>query len=203
LAANLILMFSGLVIFAQNPAEKQNGCTDETAQKISSRGINIGRNIDEILNLFAMTEDEKQQYRRNYSGKNPSFGYEFFGVSPANLQSRNEKFDGISDYTLNFLDNRLTGFSVSYTKPIWENNEQFTSKMAEIFLLPNSENWVKTGTEMLSLQCGNYRLETQTINNAERSIFAIYDMRIGKILEQRKRKAANEQREKDIKTFKP
>jgi hypothetical protein len=184
---------------------KTSVCTNEMVEKISSRGIKIGSKLDDVINLLASTEEEKQRIR-NVSSANykKSLGYAFFGVSPnQNPNQINERFGGISDYTFNFLDNGLTGFSVSYNKPKWRDTKQFVAKMAEILGLPDVENWNIDSDGRSEIQCGNYLLYAKTDNQIDRSSFGIRDNRIPQILEQRKQKAEDEQREKDLKTFKP
>lgn len=200
-----ILVFvtlSVISVFGQNSAEKSTVCTNETARKISSRGISIGANIDVVIDLFDLTEERKQNLLTSPSGTDYDlFNYKFFGISPnPNPQRQNERFVGISDYNFSFLDGQLTGFYVKYTKPVWRNIEQFTAKMAEIFDLPEIKNWNSESSGRLSLQCGNYTIRTVTEGQ---STLSIYDNRIEQILAQRRRKAADEQLEKDLKTFKP
>lgn len=204
-AVFVLMVLSAASAFGQNAAQKSAVCTDEVIQRISSRGIKIGADINDVLALFALTEEEKQKIRSSASRQGKAnFGYEFFGVSPnRNLNQVNERFAGISDYIFDFLDERLNGFSVSYDKPKWRDAEQFAGKMAEIFDLPDLGNWRKQSNEVIDIQCGNYRLSAQTDSQTARSTFGIYDTRLVQILEQRKRKGEDEQREKDLKTFKP
>jgi hypothetical protein len=191
-----ILMFVtilGISVFGQNQAKKSSVCMEETARKISSRGINIGANVSDVINLFALTAEEKQQLLKNSSGSdNDRIGYKFFSINlDQNPQPPNKDFPGISDYTFSFLDKHLTGFTIFYNKPIWENTEKFTAKMAETFALPDIKSWNSEPDGTLWLQCGNYKITTQTFNFGRSSI-GIYDNRIRQILEQRRRKAANE-----------
>ena len=195
----MIFILSAFV-FGQNGAQNNSSCTGETVQKISSRGIKIGAEMNDVINLFAETESEKQVIQKAVR----DFGVEYkslnFGLD-GKLRQPNERFEGISDYNFNFLDNRLSGFYVSYTKPVWDNTAQFTAKMAEIFNLPDLKNWETFQENGLTLKYGNYKIITQT--DGGRSSFNIDDNRIGDILRERKRKADAEQREKDLKTFKP
>lgn len=197
-----LIIVSAISAFAQNAATQTENCSDQTIKKISSRGISIGADLNDVLNLLGLTEENKQQFLNSSSGNdNDRFGFKFFSVGPnQNLQKQNEKFDGISDYVLTSLDNRLVGFVVNYTKPIWRNNEQFTTKIGETLNLPDVKNWNIRRDNNFNLQCGNYTIGTYT---SGRSSLRIDDNRIGQILEQRKRKAADEQLEKDLKTFKP
>lgn len=188
-----IIILSFISAFGQNQAKKSSVCTEESARKISSRGINLGANVSDVINLFALTVEEKQRLLKSSSGSdNDRIGYKFFSISPdQNPQPPNENFAGISDYTFSFLDKQLTGFTIFYNKPIWENTEKFTAKMAETFALPDIKSWNSEPDGTLWLQCGNYKITTQTFNFGRSSI-GIYDNRIRQILEQRRRKAANE-----------
>ncbi len=200
-AGLVLVMLSVISTFGQNT--KPAVCKNETVEKISSRGINIGANINDVRWSFCINRRGKQRIRNSYS-QHSKLGYEFIAVSPnQNPKQTNELFAGISDYNFSFLDSRLTGFSVSYNKPKWRNTEQFAGKMAEIFGLPSIENWILQPNGTLNIQCGDYLILTQANFVGERSSFTISDEQIGKILEQRKQKAEDEQREKDLKTFKP
>lgn len=197
-------MFFVFPALGQISSNKSTVCTDEVVKQISSRGINIGASINDIVTLFAVTETEKQTIIRGYS--NPAKdGYRFFSVYPnQNPQKPDEKFAGITDYLFEFLDDRLTVLSVTYSKPIWENTRQFTETMAEIFNLPSVEKWTSQPNETIELQCGNYMIKMQTNNSSiGRSSMTVYDTRINQILQDRKRKASNEQLREELKTFKP
>lgn len=183
-----IVILSVVSVFGQKPATKSAVCTDETVRKISSRGINIGANDGDVVNRFALTKEEKRKLLNSSSGgDNDRIGYKFFSISPAQ-NPQDEELAGISDYTFSFLDKRLTGFTIFYNKPIWENTEQFTTKMAETFALPNIKSWNSEPDGTLWLQCGNYKITTQTFNFGRSSI-GVYDNRIRQTLEQRRRKA--------------
>jgi hypothetical protein len=200
-----LVILSVVSVLGQNTTEKVSVCTDETVRKISTRGIEIGDTKDDIINLFASTDEERQRIRNSASRHNKAnLGYEFFGITPnQNLNQINERFDGIAGYTFSFLDNRLIGFTVSYDKPKWKSAEQFADEMAEMFSLPAVKNWRNQSIGMIDIQCGNYRLLAQTDLEIARSSFGVFYERIDQILEQRKKKAEDEQREKDLKTFKP
>ena len=161
LAIFVVITTSVIFGFGQNATEKTVICTNDTVEKISSRGIKIGSKLDDILNLFASTEEEKQRIRNSASGpKRTKVGYEFFSAQP---KLNDEKFVGISNYTFEFLDNRLAGFSVGYAKPKWKDVSQFTEKLAEIFNLPNVENWNTQPSGTKSIQCENYLVSTQVL----------------------------------------
>lgn len=205
-----LLLISIVTTLAISGASGQNvnfkrptSCTNRDVEEIASRGIiKIGARIDEVLSLFASTEEEKQRIRNSASGrKRTNIGFEFFS---APTKPEDERFEGISHYIFNFLDNRLVSFEVGYTKPRWKNAKQFAEKMSEIFDLPPAEYW-SDGETQTALQCENYRLQIHINNDSEnaRSHFSVYDNRIVETLKQREQKFEDEQRDKDLKSFKP
>lgn len=198
----LTLTISVVSGYGQNAAEKTFVCTNETVEKILSRGIHIGSKLDEVVNLFTLTEEEEEGrvYNNGSGNKNKEIGYITIGMSP---KPNDEKFVGIGAYFFDFLDNRLAGFSVSYDKPQWENVSQFAQKMVEIFGLPNVKNWNTQTNDNAFIQCGDYVVSAFSAPNISTSRFGVRDTRLTQILNQRRRKADDEQRERDIKTFKP
>lgn len=178
-------------------------CTNRNVEVISSREIiKIGAKIDDVLNLFASTEEEKRKIRSNSSGrKRTNIGYEVFVAAP---KPNDARFEGISYYIFNFLDGNLMSFTVSYTKPRWRDAKQFAERMSEIFNLPEAEFWENQVTRAM-LQCENYQIRVDVENDIEtaKSFFGVYDNRIEEILKQRQQKFEDEQRDKDLKTFKP
>lgn len=202
LLVSMILTLSVVFASGQKVSFKQASCTNRNVEEVSSRGIKIGAKIEEVLNLFASNEEDKQKIRNNSSGrKRTNVGYEFFSATPP---PDAERFAGIDSYVFDFLDGRLVGFNVGYTKPRWKNANHFAEKITEIFDLPAVEHW--SGSDyQTAIQCENYRIQIQVSNDSDnaRSYFSIYDNRIGEILKQREQKFEDEQREKDLKLFKP
>ncbi len=174
-------------------------CTNKVIEKVNSRGIKIGLKTDEVLNLFDLTETEKQQII-NKANTNPkaAFGSKSFVVYP---KSNNEKFDGIIVYSFGFLDDNLVNFNVSYSKPKWKDVNQFGNTMIKIFDLPKIESW-GVFPENLDIQCENYHILLSAPKDSNGS-FSISDNRVKQILEEREQKFIEEKREREIKAFKP
>jgi len=188
-----------LVLFVGSACAQTPTCTDSTIAKISSRGIKIGESMNDLLSLFASTDEDKNKIRPNYSGPNQrSIGFEVFSAGTAGV-SQPDRFDGISGYIFYVLDDKLAGFSVTYTKPKWENPNQFIDKMAGFFDLPKADQW--KGDTIRQLQCENYSLHAQLLGSG--AIFTVTDARLASILKDRQQAADREQREKDSKVFKP
>ncbi|HEX3102276.1 MAG TPA: hypothetical protein VHQ01_10805 [Pyrinomonadaceae bacterium] len=199
--STITVLFAG-IIFSQDEGRKGSVCTDESVSQISSRGIKVGSKLDEVLNFFAANSEEKEKIRRNFSGPSRKYlGYEFFSAQPRpDASATNTQFEGISSYVFTFWDERLSGFGVTYSKPKWEDSRQFAAKMAEFFALPVVEAWSQQNGR-LSLNCGNYIIYAEV--QGDGSSFTVSDSRLGKLLAERKVKYDKDQREADLKTFKP
>lgn len=204
LLISMTITLASIAASGQNVSFKRGAtCTNRNVEEISSREIiKIGAKIEDVLNLLAFSEEEKQRLRDSSSDiKKPTVGYVAFTGSP----KRNDpRFEGISHYNLRFLDGNLVSFQVGYTKPSWVNAKQFAEKMSEMFNLPAPEYW-SDGQTVTSIQCENYRVQIDVSSSpgAVQNSFGVYDNRIEEILKQRARKLEDEQREKDLKAFKP
>jgi len=206
--------------FGQDAVDRIPLCTNQTVEKISSRGIRLGMSIQETLNLFA--ENNKLtavnvSYPENGGGANVTtseldfqstlekhreYAKKNFGFSLIRLSVKDKpNFDGISRYGLGFLDNRLAFFDVHYLKPKWESQEQFVRTMSEILNLPVRENYL--GGSPYSVKCGDYTARFYINYNDEARYSMSVSANVDEIVLQRRKKAEDEQREKDIKAFRP
>lgn len=214
----VILAFSS---FGQNANNVNSVCDSQTAEKISSRGIKLGLSEKEAFDSFAENgklttvyyEYLQNEGRSNYKYSEAEYqnivdslqkqAARGFGFSTAILAPRDKaKFDGIAHYELGFIDNKLVYYRTFYTKPNWESREQFIRKMSELLNLPIQENNIESLP--YQIRCGNYKVELGT----ERATIGNYytlavSADINEIIGSRKKKNDDEQREKDIKTFRP
>ena len=139
-----IIVLSFVSAFGQNATENSLPCTNQTVEKISSRGISLGMSREETLNLFLenrklatvvyaylqnegqtkfLIEEVEYQSALNdlQSRANRNFGYSIISLVPKDA----ERFSGIWSYDLGFLDNRLAFSKVHYLDPKWDSLEQF------------------------------------------------------------------------------
>lgn len=200
-----------LVCSTYGQEAKNDVCTNKVVDKINSRGVKIGLKIDEVLNLFDLTEEAKQSYINEYKKQSQSenessvgkFGYINFLITP---KQNNGKFDGIETYSFGFFDGQLVSFSVNYAKLKWVNLSQFTNTLIRFFDLPKIENWQLDGGSRMKIQCGNYFIYSRTLDGNGTQVsssFSIGDNRPDSIIRDRRQKFIEEIREKEIKAFKP
>ncbi|MCY7346032.1 MAG: hypothetical protein LH614_07390 [Pyrinomonadaceae bacterium] len=215
----LMIALSFISAFGQNAVENDSQCTNQTVEKISSRGISLGMSQEETLNLFAengkltvvsyaylqgegqtkfsTSEIDYQLLLNNLQNRSArNFGFSIITLAPKDAM----KFNGISRYDLGFLDNRLAFFTVYYLKPKWKNHEQFVSKLTETLNLPKPDQIDGNST---FIKCGDYTVRFGEYVNDDARYALSVSANIDEIVGQRGKKAEDEQREKDIKTFEP
>ena len=214
-----MIVLSFVSVFGQNAAGNSSPCTNQTVEKISSRGISLGMSRDETLNLFlengrlgtvvyAYLQDEGQtkflieevEYKPALSNlqsrANRNFGYSIISL----VAKDTRRFDGIWSYDLGFLDDRLAFFKVHYLKPDWESLEQFTNYLSETLNLPKQPH---QDTNPRIVKCGDYTIEFGEYIRDESRYAMSVSADVEETLRQRGKNAADEQRKKDIKVFKP
>ena len=215
----MIIALSFVSAFGQNATENGSFCTNQTVENISSRGIKLGMSREETINLFAENGRLTAGYSeylgnelryavyvseveyQNTLNKLQNQSERMFGLSTITVVPKDKtKFDGIAYYDLGFLDNRLAFFRVHYTKPRWRSREEFTTKLSEILSLPKPQS--NTGNPY-SVKCGNYSVDFDVTNDDEARYVMWVSANINEVTQQRRKKADDEQREKDIKIFKP
>ena len=218
-------LFVFLLVFTQllSNASGQNTpttpvCNDKDVENFSSRGINLGMKFDEIINLFAV-DGKINTVNYNYSeGKGPDKvfgeytieqlkesaqsrasknygGYFISGIIPKDLN----RFSSISSYDFGFIDGKLSFIRIHYSKPDWVSLEQFVQSLAEASKLPKSEYW-----QYGKLKCGNSEITAQiTSGNVGRESVLEIDQQFNQIIRAREKKIQDQERDKDVKTFKP
>lgn len=219
-SASILAVILAFSAFGQNANNEKSICDSQTAEKISSRGIKLGMSEKETLDSFAengkltavFPEYLQNEGRSNYTSSETEYQNvldslqkqaRVYGFSSVLLAPRDKnKFDGIAHYDLGFLDNKLAYYRTFYTKPNWESRGQFIRKMSELLSLPVQENNIESIP--YQIRCGDYKVEFRTENAAIGNYYTMsVSADINEIIVSRKKKIDDEQREKDIKTFRP
>ncbi|MBX3289023.1 MAG: hypothetical protein KF855_06715 [Acidobacteria bacterium] len=193
-----LVFFTGYS-FSQGDASDKALCTDQTVEKIESRGIKLGMKIEDVLNIFASDEEEKEKLKRNQGGGSVRrhLGYESIMLIPQQKdKDPGGRFEGIGGYTFSFLDEKVSGFSVNYPWTRWKDSTQFAEKVAESLGLPTTDKW--TGDRStLRLTCGDYQISVTTPANSNE--LSVRNTQEQKIIAEREEKYNEETR----KRFKP
>lgn len=194
-AFSLLALMLPVGVLAQSPPSTV--CTNETVAGISSRGIKVGIGLDEVLATFAKDEASKARLRNSPAGlKRRHLGFEFFGAEPLPSEvGVGGRFQGISSYTFSFVDGKLAGFGVRYVKPEWKNVEQFADTMSGLLRLPKID-------PNNGLQCGDYMISVYA-GQGSGGALSIEDRRLNALIQERDEKYKEDQRNADLKWFKP
>jgi hypothetical protein len=215
-----LVVLSVSTILGQNAVNKATVCSGQDVKNISSRGIRLGMDQEEVLRIFSENgkltladgeylqnenrtvyttrEVELQAYPYRLNDRAAAaFGYSFTRVVPKDAV----KFDGIARYELGFLDKKLAVFRVNYVKPQWESQSQFIRKLSEILNLSVPADGLDGSPYVI--RCGDHSVEFMQNQNDEARFSLQVSADVDGITRQRRKKAADELREKDIKAFKP
>jgi hypothetical protein len=216
LSAALLVSACSALVSAQPTPSIAAPCKDETIRAISSRGIKLGLGLEETLQAFAesgtlstllggfdVTEGKDKTVINEYPAAQSLVNLRHdasgrFGLSTIDLAPKDlKRFDGISRYNLYFVDEQLAAFTVFYTKPKWESLRQFAEVTSGLLNIPVDDK-LRTGQRV---QCGRHWIMFRQDPNGPYSMGI--SSNIDEVLRLRSKRAADAQRELDMKAFKP
>jgi hypothetical protein len=214
-----LLMLSAITVFAQKTTSV---CTNKVGENFSSRGIKLGMKTEDVLSNFE--EENKLTFLRfSYLADFQITGKSFETIETQNILQTLEKkakanfgraflasiapkdqirFDGISRYDFGFIDGQLVFLRVYYLKPKWESREQFVNYLTKNLDFPEYKYWESS----LEIKCGDYKLTVSNpgyLGNDEAFSSLEISKGFNETIRERQIKAQNEERERDIKAFKP
>ena len=134
----LVLMILATSALGQTQGEVPK-CSLTLAQSPTIRGLKLGMDVEEVLRYFP-DRSVDPQVRRALLDADKQFGRASFHA-PIYPNRAESKFAGISQFFFEFLDKRLTSFSVHYEGPEWNNVDEFISKLAEPLKLQSANYW--------------------------------------------------------------
>jgi hypothetical protein len=157
------LLFASMILAAlANSALGQSQievpkCSLTLAQSPTIRGLRLGMDVEEVLRHFP-DRSVDPTVRRVLLDADKQFGVAKFLASTYPYQSE-PRFAGISQFFFEFLDKRLSSFSVQYEGPEWNNVDEFISKLAEFLNLPSANNWKPSNIETVkTLNCAGFEV---------------------------------------------
>lgn len=127
-------------------ARAQATCALTVDKAPEIRGLRLGMPLSEVKSIAP----DIQVYDRG-------FGYSSGALNQASTIDA-VRFKGVNSISLNFVDERLTGLSVSYDNSVyWENTGQFVAKVSEAFKLPAA--W--EGDDVRIMSCNGFKITVQ------------------------------------------
>ncbi len=181
--------------FSQSDASDKALCTNQTVEKIESRGIKVGMKIEDILNIFASDEEEKEKLRQRESRDSyrRHLGFESISLRPQKKDTEpGKRFEDIVAYGFEFLDERVLSFTVYYQWTNWKDSKQFAEKVSESLNLPGVDNWTIERSQA-QLNCGDYLIIASYQGNSR---FEVRNMSESKIFAERVEKHNEETRKR-------
>ena len=133
-------------------------CSLTLAQSPTIRGLRLGMEVEEVLQHFP-DRSVDPAVRRLLLDADKQFGVAKF-MAPTHPYSSEPKFAGISQFYFEFLDKRLSSFSVLYEGPEWNNVDEFISKLADSLKLPSANNWTPSNLPTIkTLNCAGFEVK--------------------------------------------
>lgn len=116
-------------------------CTLTLAQAPAIHGIQLGMDIEQVLNFFPGGGDDpnvRQALEKSRQANN--FGFVQLAIDP-NKYVSDSKYADVKRFVLRFLDNRMFGLHVEFNKSKWNNVDEFISKFNGHLSLPQPDAW--------------------------------------------------------------
>lgn len=150
----------GLVILcACAAARAQGACTMTVAQAPAVNGLRLGMPRDEVLALFPGIRADKEMSNQ-LAQPASKYGASGLSIRPEKYASK-AKFAGVSQVTLQLLDDRVSDLHVGYNGPEWKHVDDFLAKFIEGKKLPAPHAWepyVGMDTQLKTLKCKGFEV---------------------------------------------
>lgn len=166
----LLIITTTPLAFSQTPSssESPGACNLTFAQVPAIRGLKLGMSLNEALALFPGFSDDNNVKQISNIAKDPlprSFnpggdGYGLLSLQmPLRSDPTNPQFTGINYLYLRFFDEKLVSFKLGYSTTIWNNVEEFMTKLVEAYKLPTARAWSLGSQTSRELLCKDFSLK--------------------------------------------
>jgi hypothetical protein len=139
--------------------EPASNCSLRLPASPAVNGLRLGMTPDEVVALFPGS-GEDANIRSSISSPDRFGGIEFT-ITPSKYESK-DKFTGINQFVLRFLDGRVANIHVGYGGPAYSHVDKFVSKFAEGTSLPPADQWeayVGMDTQLKTLRCTDFQVQ--------------------------------------------
>ena len=123
------------------------------------KGLRLGLTTDQVLALFPGIKDDAELKPALAKPPNP-FGVSALMIRPDRYASK-EKFAGIREVVVTFLDGRVSAFQANYENAPWKHVDEFVTDFATGSKLPGIDSWdAYSGldTQQKSLKCDGFEV---------------------------------------------
>ena len=164
---NLLLAIMLLIIGAPASSAQSDGpgaqdkpvCSLSTTQVPGIGALRLGMTPKQVLALFPGS-GEDPEVRSDLSKPASPLGVSGFIIKPSRYQSK-DKYAGVSQIALHFLDGRVSSFTISYNGPEWPDVDKFVAKVVEGTNLPPADAWQAYAgmeTQLKYLTCTDFEI---------------------------------------------
>ncbi len=145
----------------QTPAAKPEKipCTLHKAQGPEIGGLRLGLKTDQVLALFPGSKEDAELKPAIAKAPSP-LGVSTLMIKPDRYASK-DKFVGIREVVLTFLDGRVTTFQANYASAPWKHVDEFVTKFTTGSNLPGVDSWeafAGLDTQQKSLKCDGFEV---------------------------------------------
>ena len=134
-------------------------CTLHKDQSSDIGGLRLGLTTDQVLALFPGIKEDAELKPALAKPASP-LGVTTWMVKPERYSSK-DKFVGVREVLLTFLDGRLTTFQANYTSAPWKHVDEFVTKFTTGSNFPGVDSWDAypgLDTQQKSLKCDGFEV---------------------------------------------
>jgi hypothetical protein len=166
-------------------------CSLSMSQAPVIKGLKLGMTSEEVLALFPGAKNDPQ-IRTELSRPPRQFGVSSLMIRPEKYESK-DKFTGINQITLTFLDGRVSKLHVGFNGPEWSHVDKFVAKFVEGTSLPGVDQWaayVGLDNQLKTLSCTDFEIRVFAGGEGGNLNYVLMqDLEADKKLKERRKKA--------------
>ena len=132
-------------------------CALAVAQSPEIRGIRLEMSAERLMAAFSEELNRAAIDRAIKESKKPAnYGFGRTELRPV-IGVTSPKFVDVNWISVEFLDERVTSFTIGYGNPAWSSVDQFITKLSETLQLPAPEKWSgEPGSPSKYLKCEGF-----------------------------------------------
>jgi hypothetical protein len=170
LSVTAVFILTSVSVYTQTQSAAASPCSLKVAQSPAVRGVKLGMKTQDLLALFPGSADRDDI--RNVLAKvegYPNFGVISIYIRPDEYSTK-DRFEGVVNYSLLFVDGRLGEYQVQYRPPPfgpkWRQPDDFIAKLAEAYELPRPASWTtdQNVNAWKTLKCDGFQVRASTMN---------------------------------------
>ena len=173
------------------PKAEKVPCTLHKDQGSEIGGLRLGLTTDQVLALFPGSKEDAELKPSLAKAPSP-LGVSTLMIKPDRYATK-DKFVGIREIVLTFLDGRVTIFQANYASAPWKHVDEFVTKFTTGSNYPGVDSWEAypgLDTQQKSLKCDGFEVTLFAGGEAvNANHFKVQDLVAAEVLKERRAKA--------------